>query len=284
MSSSPNPAVSAHGGSSGGGGTPTLPTTTYIHNQFNGIFKSKEELIETSTIAGQIGPLLKKFSLSRDQVTAIVEGIKSVAQVGDISLLVVVGWFVVPLMKLWYERLMVDTFPLGVSSTVSDELSETEQQYTGESSSYSPTGTGIRPFEKTKIYHFFNTLAELARLAMLVYVADFIKIFLLGAGFEIPKNKQLTHAFSYVVYTLWIFRRISTFKHYVLSNMIKQSGSDPGRVRVINRFIDAGLFVLAIFALYEILNVKMGIALRGVVAIGSVWTLVVSLALKEIVG
>jgi hypothetical protein len=260
---------------------PSATTTTSSSNSFSaGTFYnvfdySTEELIERSTIAGQIRPMLKTFQLSKEQLSAIVEGIKSVAQLSDISLLIIVGWVLVPFMKLWYDKLVVSAIPLLTAST---------------SLANAPTGDNqqqlqvrlIRPFEKTKLYHFFNTLSELAKLGMLVYLADLIKIFLLGAGFKIPKSNRLTHVFSYVVYTIWVFYRLSVVKGYVLNKMVKKSKADPGRVQVINRFADAGLLLLAIFSLYEILNLQMGLALRGVVAMGSVWTLVLSLAMKDI--
>ena len=241
-----------------------------LKGRFFGVFESEEQLRQQSTIAGQIRPMLQKFKVDKDQMAGIVEGIKSVAQIGDITLLIVVGWVLLPLMKLWYDRLMSNTTNLVAASTSGDISEEADGTLT------------YKPFEKRKIYHFFKVLSEMARLAMLVYVADLIKIFLVGAGFEIPQSSQLTHVFAYSVYTVWFFYRISVFKGYVLKRMVKKSKTDPGRVQIINRFTDAGILVLGVFALYEILNLQMGLALRGVVAVGSAWTLVISLALKDI--
>ncbi|KAG7344401.1 mechanosensitive ion channel [Nitzschia inconspicua] len=264
MSQKPPGSTSSSGSSAFGAGT--------FYNVFD---FSREELIERSTIAGQIRPLLQKFFLTKDQVSAIVEGIKSVAQLSDVTLLVIVGWGLVPFMKLWYDKLVADATP---RTTDSPSISDDKAPNSDGTQEFRLT----RPFEKTKLFHFFNTLSELAKLGMLVYLADLVKIFLLGAGFEIPKSNRLTHVFSYVIYTIWIFYRLSVVKGYVLSKMVKRSRADPGRIQVINRFADAGLLVLAVFVLYEILNLQMGLALRGVVAVGSVWTLVVSLAIKDI--
>lgn len=260
--------MSSQGPSSTGGGSAFGGA-----GNFYGVFDfSKEELIEKSTIAGQIRPMLRKFQLSKEQISGIVEGIKSVAQLSDISLLIIVGWVLVPFMKLWYDKLIANATPLIAASTsTSDGSQDGMQEF-----------RLARPFEQTKLYRFFNTLSELAKLGMLVYLADLIKIFLLGAGFDIPESNRVTIVFSYVVYTIWFFWRMSIVKSYVLQKMVKKSKADPGRVQVINRFADAGLLVLAVFALYEILNLQMGLALRGVVAMGSVWTLVVSLAIKDI--
>lgn len=248
---------------------------------------TKEDLIEHSTIAGQIGPLLRKFQLSKAQMAAIVEGIKSVAQLSDITLLLIVGWGLVPFMNLWYTKLLVTkTAPplIATSTSSSTAYSSDDSTHTAmvDETTTNQEFRLLKPFEKTKLYHFFNTLSELARLGMLVYVADLVKIFLLGVGFEISKSNRLTHVFSYVVYTIWIFYRLSIIKGYILQKMVKKSQADPGRIQVINRFADAGLLVIAVFVLYEILNLQMGLALRGVVAMGSVWTLVVSLAMKDI--
>ena len=259
-------------------------SSTKSSGSYFGIFDSKEQLIQQSTIAGQMKLSLKKLKLSKDQLAAILDGIKSVAQLGDITLLIIVGWVLTPLAQLWYEKLVYDPgLSVGESTSASTSSStSTSTPPALEDDATNPLAP--KPFHKTKIYHFFHTLSEMARLAMLVYLADLLKIFLLGAGFDIPQSNRLTHVFSYVVYTVWVFYRLSVLKAYLLKKLTKANKADPGRVQIINRFSDAGLFVMAIFALYEILNLQMGLALRGVVALGSVCTLVISLAMKDIAG
>lgn len=166
------------------------------------------------------------------------------------------------------------------SESQKQELQEQRRRY--RQTQHQQQSVYPRPFRKTKLFHGINALSEMARLGMLVYGADMIKIVLLGAGFDIPKSTRVTHAFAYTLYTLWFFRRISILKHYVLRK-VQGPRTDKGRLQVINRLSDAGLLLLAMFVLFEILNVEMGIAVKGVVAVGSMWTLVVSLAMKEIV-
>lgn len=69
----------------------------------------------------------------------------------------------------------------------------------------------------------------------------------------------------------------------MLKKGFQHTVAEPGRIHVIDRLTDVGLMLLTIFILLEILNVKMGVAVKGVVAVGSIWTVVVSLAVKEIV-
>mmetsp|Transcript_11686 Transcript_11686/g.27999 ORF Transcript_11686/g.27999 Transcript_11686/m.27999 type:complete len:516 (-) Transcript_11686:987-2534(-) len=333
-------------------------------------YGSKEELIKSTTIAGRGREILKKFILTKEQVEAILEGIRSVAEISDITLLIVVGWFLVPLIETWYARTMTmaslavtssssssssssisspsgsELFPNKDGAvTFGDEIEEeyldpitqidpnkpptaqslqqqqliAPQQYSQPSSSnvvlsspkkisFSPLKAlakmNTRPFHRTKLFHVVNTLSEMARLGLAVYGVDMLKIVLLGAGFDIPKSTRITHAFAYTAYTIWMFQRISTFKRYVIHKLYKyrSSGSasrstssssdgeivtpikdDRGRLQLIDRLIDAGLILLTAFVLLEILNFEFGVAVKGVVAVGSVWTLVVSLAMKEIV-
>ncbi|KAL3935204.1 MAG: hypothetical protein SGARI_003073 [Bacillariaceae sp.] len=188
-----------------------------------------------------------------------------------------------PLAQLWYERLVYNTAVVAEDGDAISTSSTVSQSFTNEELAEAKN-LSAKPFNKTKIYHFLQTLSEMARLAMLVYLADLLKIFLLGAGFDIPQSSRITYALCYVVYTVWFFYRLGVVKTYLLKKLVNSQKADPGRVKIINRFSDAGLFILAVFALYEILNLQMGLALRGVVALGSVWTLVISLAMKDIVG
>ena len=329
-------------------------------------YGSKEELIKSTTIAGRGREVLKKFVLSREQVAAILEGIRSVAEISDITLLIVVGWFLVPLIETWYERTMTmassaaksSSSPSSLSSpssrsemfpnkneavTFGDEIEEeyldpitqidpdkpptaqslqqqqqqqqliSPPQYSNAAGSSQPKQAffspltalakmNTKPFRRTKLFHVVNTLSEMARLGLAVYGVDILKIVLLGAGFDIPKSSRITHAFAYTAYTIWMFQRISTFKRYVIHKLYKYRSNggtnrstssdgeiitpikdDRGRLQLIDRLIDAGLILLTAFVLLEILNFEFGVAVKGVVAVGSVWTLVVSLAMKEIV-
>lgn len=186
------------------------------------------------------------------------------------------------------------------SSTIFTRTSNSKQQQQLKLHVTNPNG---RSFRRTKLFHIVNTLSEMARLGLAVYGVDLFKIVLLGAGFDIPKSNRVTHAFAYFTYTIWMFQRVSTFKRYVLHKIYKHRSAvhggrrlrngeivttpagndDRGRIQLADRLLDAGLILLTAFVLLEILNVEFGVAVKGVVAVGSVWTLVVSLAMKEIV-
>ena len=220
-----------------------------IQDTFEGVFESVEDILRTSTLAGQINPLLQRFLLTKEQRKAIWNGICEVATFSDILFLVTVGWALVPTIRLPYESLL-------------------------------STPTEAAPnFRSSTAFYVSQTLAEMARLGLIVYLFDMFKIVLVGAGFHIPRGERLTHAFSYILYTVWVTTRLSHAKKYLLCKLTMES---EGRLQVFNRLVDAALFLCAIFVILDILKLQMGLAMRGVVAFGSLGTLVFSLASKDI--
>jgi len=127
-------------------------------------------LIEQSTIAEKISPLLSKLVLTSEQRQTIWEGITSVVSLPDIVFLLFVGFALVPSVEVPYTR-----FVMSRSSKHDD-----------------------RDFDSTVSYHVLNSLAQIARLAFVVCAFDVVKIFLVGAGFDIPRQDRMTHAFAYV--------------------------------------------------------------------------------------
>jgi small-conductance mechanosensitive channel len=218
-----------------------------VRDSFEDVFESVENILDHSTLVGQIGPLFKKFLLTKSELKAIVSGILHVIQVTDIVFLIALGWALVPTLELPYTRYWMNR---------------------------------NREFTSTKTYHFVNSISQVARLGMAVYICDMIKIFLIGAGFEIPRKERLTHAFSYIVYTVWAANRLSKVKRFLLCRI---TGESEGRLQVVNRLGDAMLGCGTLFLILDILNLEMGLAMRGFVAFGSVGTLIFSLAAKDIV-
>jgi small-conductance mechanosensitive channel len=173
---------------------------------------------------------------------------------------VALGWGLVPLFEVPYDKRL------------------RRQQF--KSSSHDKRhGRRHRPFRKTKGFDIVESISQVAKLALLVYLVDMFKIVLVGIGFEIPREEHVTHAFSYILYTVWAATRLSKFKRYALCHW---TGESEGRLGVVNRVLDAAVYMIAAILIFEILNVEMGLALQGIFAFGSVGTLVFSLASKGI--
>lgn len=232
--------------------SPLLDVKDSFSKMTETVHDSMEDLLDRSTIAGQISPILKKFSLSPQQLRTIWHGITHVASFADVIVLLILGFAIVPTVEVPYTR-----FVLSRNSKHTD-----------------------REFRSTSVYHILESLSQIARLAFGVYAFDMVKIFLIGAGFEIPRGERLTHAFAYILYTIWGAHRLSQFKLYILNQV---AGDTQGRIQVVDRLGNAILALCSVFIILDVLNVEMGLAMQGVVAMGSISTLIFSLAAKDTV-
>lgn len=133
--------------------------------------------MEQSTLAGKISPILNTLILTSDQREAIWHGITNVASMSDIILLTFLGFAVVPTIEVPYTR-----FVMSRSSKHTD-----------------------RDFRSTAMYHVLDSVAQIARLAFVIYAFDMVKTVLVGAGFEIHRQERVTHAFAYVCAALMLF-------------------------------------------------------------------------------
>jgi small-conductance mechanosensitive channel len=220
-------------------------------SSFHDLFPSVEDILEQSTLAGQLTPLIGRFKLSPEQWKAIWNAMTNTAQWADICVLVALGYFMVPTISYPYSKIVHNK----------------------------NNNNAKGGFRSTKGYHIMETLSQMARLGILVYLVDMIKIFLVGAGFSIPRSDHMTHAFAYILYTGWACKRLSAFKFYVLCQV---TGESKGRVQVVNRLGDAFLYLLATILILDILDVKLGLALKSMAAFGSMGTLVFTLASQGI--
>ena len=78
---------------------------------------------------------------------------------------------------------------------------------------------------------------------------------------------------------MWILNRISAIKRFILA---KHTRSDPdnlrGQVQLVDRLVDACLYCIGLYVTVDSVQEDMGAAAKGFVALGSIGTLVVSLA------
>lgn len=239
---------------------PSLPLQDTFQKVSESVQDRLGDVVGSSTIAGHITPILSKLILTKGQREAIWEGITHVTSISDLLLLTLLGFALVPTFQVPYERII--------------------QPRQHAQSLKRQRGFRSDDYRKSIVFHITNTISQIARLAFVVYAFDMVKIFFMGAGFAIPHGERLTHAFCYILYTIWATHRLSRFKKFVLRQSVP---SWSGRIQVLNRLGNALLVGIATLIVLDILSFEMGLALQGVVALGSVGTLVVSLAAKDTV-
>ena len=238
-----------------------------------------------ASLGHRFDPLLEKISASigSNEITAIV-----------------LGTILVPIVKIWYEQLLHNFHSIYINDSTTTTTSPKALIGGGDgktTTTKSKTTTKtLVPYEKTTLYHIFNTISEGARIFISVTIVEILKLFVLSFGDDhnklfssipIPKARfdHVTHVFAYTMYLLWGFKRFSVLKLYLLTKVMINTDiiNNPGRLQIINRLSDYCLIFFGIFVFYEVLNYEMGYSLKSVLAVFSFATAVVSLATKDII-
>lgn len=85
-----------------------------------------------------------------------------------------------------------------------------------------------------------------------------------------------------IAYTVWLANRSTALIRYGLRSYVSDHPETFGRMRILNRLIDAMIYAVAFLITLNIMKVQMGIAMQSILAFGSVGTLAVGLASQGI--
>lgn len=209
-------------------------------------------VLKNSALAGNVWPVVKKLIITPDKAKLIATKTMEVIHWQDLALIIFLGWFTVPLLKISTENIIVSK---------DGALANPRKQ----------------SFHDSTVFHIANALSQIARIALLVYGVDIVKIFLTCMGFTFPHLNEMPHNFAKVAYILWLVQRICVMKSSWISQNITQRDA-LGRAKVVDRLLDAAILGVTTMIIFDILSVQLGFAGKSVFAIGSVGTLVVSLA------
>ena len=126
-------------------------------------------------------------------------------------------------------------------------------------------------------------LSQAGKIALSVYVVDVFCVFLSTLGFTFPAKFALNSAYAKITYSVWALRKFLVYKRRVLCRMSKVDEENMGRVEVLDRFVDGlSISVTALFLL-EWMSVKIGSAITGIFAFGSVGTLAFTLGSQRLI-
>lgn len=140
------------------------------------------------TLAGQGTAFIKRFILPKEDFQEMVQTIGKSVHWEDMMLMALIGWATVPSIRWPYQ--------------------------------HNPVIKPQTPFRKTAIFVIADHLQQIARIALLVYVVDVIKMLCIGFGFDFCEMSKFPHAFAQVSYTVWITQRIATAKKLLLRKYV----------------------------------------------------------------
>ena len=252
----------------------TVPSTTQKTGTKIFSFPShKNEHI--SAFAGKISPVLSKLYITPEKATNIVTALKFVTEPADLIFIVFVGWFLLPLVQLPYDKLYLTKNTAGDNAVVAEKKTVTT------------TPIKVRkPFKDTKLYFYTHLIAEAGRIAGLVYLVDCLAIALEVLGFNVQNNSKLC---AKAVYTAWAFIRINGLKKFLVARAFRYNGPDEkrrkrafNRTKLVNNIFNLLLWGGFISTLLDVLKVKAGLFLNSFFAVGGAGTLVLSFACKDL--
>mmetsp|Transcript_101231 Transcript_101231/g.151657 ORF Transcript_101231/g.151657 Transcript_101231/m.151657 type:complete len:407 (-) Transcript_101231:104-1324(-) len=221
---------------------------------------------------GRIGPMMENLVLTKNQFALVGDQLSDVVHPLDLFLLTVVGFFVVPICNV-------------VFGWNSPQLRKHQLQYPkgdGDSTSTTTKAPIVPPASYANL--IVTHIAQMAQLAILVYVLDCFVVILSTLGFfQIGTLSTISTGFAKLLYICWAAQRLSVLKRYFLSRAISgRPGGSLGRAAAIDRVVDGVIMSCTCFFLLDVLDVDMGIGITSIFAFGSAGTLVVGLASQNL--
>lgn len=122
-----------------------------------------------STLAGKISPFLHSLLLSRDDLHAIATNVSNMLHVIDLSVLIVLGWMLVPATAAVYSFAQSVN---GGGKVVQSERKKGGDDLDGEEDA--EEGDGTTKYQRSYVCLLADHLSQMARLALLVYACDCI--------------------------------------------------------------------------------------------------------------
>jgi hypothetical protein len=260
----------------------TLPNRKWSRNMPTFTFPKEQEQQSTTkfevpsqifTLASTKQPICRRVLDSvtpktENYVSVIRQSIQNMVHVEDITLLSFLGWMSVPIGQWIYEWLP----------------------------SIIPQYNNNLEFQKTLYYEIVDHGQQLARIALAVYCFDIVKLTLIGLGYKIPGMLPVTsmdnlidgsiatpHAFSHILYTIWIANRVGFIKRKILRRYVNDHPESYGRITLIEKWFDFIIYAATVVMVLHILKVESGVAInRSFLAVGSVGTLAFGLASQGI--
>lgn len=214
--------------------------------------KGKVARTHTTFLAGKVWPALKKFCIGPAKAKEIVANILHVTDWQDIVALVFCAY--------GSERIARFIYP------------------------YLPAR--YRPSEEYEERKFGMTtfLSEIAQVSLSCYAVDVLSATLSTIGFEFVEKWQIAITYSKIALTYWAIKKSLQLKTVLLCKAFRIDEIEAGgRVELVDRILNGVIVTLVTLLLFDWLSVRMGMAMKGLFAFGSVGTLAFTLASQGLV-
>jgi small-conductance mechanosensitive channel len=231
----------------------------------------------TTTFAGRSqSSLISHFFLSKADVAQLWKTLTTSVHWEDLVLLAVIAWGSVPtVQKMPLIRLprIKPPAPVGEQQGRDKERIEEEEEA-------KETTTGHHHWVVLLIA---DHVQQMAKIALAVYLVDAFKLTCIALGFEWVRRGNAPHAFAQSAYAVWIANRLAKLKKHLSRQYVNRHPDTFGRIKIVNRLADALIYAGTALIVLNILQVQMGVASAGFLALGSVGSLTIGLATQGII-
>lgn len=220
------------------------------HAALHGVKKGGAAAV-TTTFAGKIWPVLRKFQIGPAKATAMVRNVLSMTHWQDLAVLLALAYGSIPLAKYTYERL--------------------------------PEEKRSVDFTKRRRYLLTEMVSHLAKVALSVYTVDVLCVALSTIGFSFPTKWDIPSLYAKSAYTIYALKRFLVFKTLALCKFWRVRPDNMGRLELLDRLLNGLCVTLVSLLLFDWLSIQFGMAMKGLFAFGSVGTLAFTLASQGLV-
>lgn len=124
-----------------------------------------------------------------------------------------------------------------------------------------------------------RVLCQIGQLGLLVYFGELILVFLCGLG--VPGLNNRSRLLASFVYGNYVAQQACSVKTNIVDRALRRYKSWASRKVLVNRVLDALIYLIAAIMFLDFNKIDVGVALKSVLALGGVSSVMVGLALKE---
>lgn len=201
-------------------------------------------------ISGKLFSTMSKFMIGPEKAQAIFSSLVLACHLGDVLMIGFFGWMIVPICNF-------------LNKLRFDEASDR--------------------FTTSKAFRMCGLLSEVAKIAGVVWISDMVALSLKTLGFIFPYQMNLSTAVAKIAYLIWFATKLVVWKtDFILRKFRVTTVDKLGKGNIYDRLGNLFISLTTALVISDVLALETGRAFSSIFALGSVGTLVFSLASKDV--
>ena len=213
----------------------------------------------SAVIAGRIMRHCSKLNVSWERIQEVASLMWSITDVVDISLLLILGWCSVPVSRLVFKLSTKKKEKTTTTKKIADVDEDVKDQH-----------------PLSMMYNFALLVSQIAKIACVVYVLDFLLLITHELGLDFPNTTS--EKVAKLLYSAWAAFKFMALKRHFLGVIFTTKASNLGKAVSWDRTVDALVLVSLFLTVLDVFHVKVGLGLASALAFGGLGIVVFALA------